>query len=292
MSSHLASLDREACRWGGSAGSTSGLLAQRVQNGTVRTRLHPHTASNRCSSQSRRHCFLLNSTKIFIRHPRTLYATEDAFEKCKHELGEWESVLVLGINAQIKIEKDGPHLQQRDSRPSTKDTERTVNSENRKKQVKVTEWRCHHESCRLFISAEDTSRFFSVFSHKDRILLARSAGQEGEGEESLGCQGHPTVRDQDQAGHHNSLPTLLVRLSLTFSKNLRFIKGYMSRGQAKTSDNSEYLAFVRQNYLNRLRNNLPKTVLDKTTWLPAPAVLAEVRIRPHSQENHTRPLST
>lgn len=28
------------------------------------------------------------STKIFIRHPRTLYATEDAFEKCKHELGE------------------------------------------------------------------------------------------------------------------------------------------------------------------------------------------------------------
>lgn len=29
------------------------------------------------------------SNKIFIRHPRTLYATEDAFEKCKHELGEF-----------------------------------------------------------------------------------------------------------------------------------------------------------------------------------------------------------
>lgn len=105
--------------------------------------------------------------------------------------------------------------------------------------------------------------------------MARSAGEEGEGEESLGCQGHQTVRNQ--AVHHNSLPTLLVSLSLTFSKPLRFIKGYMSRGQAKTTDNSEYLAFVRQNYLNRLRNNLPKTVLDKTTWLPAPAVLAEVR---------------
>lgn len=51
----------------------------------------------------------------------------------------------------------------------------------------------------------------------------------------------------------------------------------MSRGQAKTTDNSEYLAFVRQNYLNRLRDNLPKTVLDKTTWLPPPAVLAEVQ---------------
>lgn len=66
----------------------------------------------------------------------------------------------------------------------------------------------------------------------------------------------------------------------------------MSRGQAKTTDNSEYLAFVRQNYLNRLRNNLPKTVLDKTTWLPAPAVLAEVRYGRTNKENHTQHLST
>ncbi|KAF1389113.1 hypothetical protein PFLUV_G00070080 [Perca fluviatilis] len=55
----------------------------------------------------------------------------------------------------------------------------------------------------------------------------------------------------------------------------RFIKGYMTRGQAKSTDNSEYLAFVRQNYLNRLKGNLPKTVLDKTTWQTPPAVLTE-----------------
>lgn len=54
----------------------------------------------------------------------------------------------------------------------------------------------------------------------------------------------------------------------------------MSRGQAKATDNSGYLAFVRQNYLNRLKDNLPKTVLDKTTWLAAPAVLAEVHKGP------------
>ena len=35
----------------------------------------------------------LYRTKIFIRHPKTLYATEDAFERCKHELGERESWL-------------------------------------------------------------------------------------------------------------------------------------------------------------------------------------------------------
>lgn len=50
----------------------------------------------------------------------------------------------------------------------------------------------------------------------------------------------------------------------------------MNRGQAKTTDNSEYLAFVRQNYLNKLKDNLPKTVLDKTTWLTPAAVLTEV----------------
>ncbi|TKS78769.1 Unconventional myosin-Ih [Collichthys lucidus] len=55
----------------------------------------------------------------------------------------------------------------------------------------------------------------------------------------------------------------------------RFIKGYMTRGQAKCTDNSEYLAFVRQNYLNRLKNNLPKNVLDKTSWQTPPAVLTE-----------------
>lgn len=64
----------------------------------------------------------------------------------------------------------------------------------------------------------------------------------------------------------------------------------MSRGQAKTTDNSEYLAFVRQNYLNRLKENLPKTVLDKTTWVPPPAVLAEVH-KGLKIQNHTKHLS-
>lgn len=51
----------------------------------------------------------------------------------------------------------------------------------------------------------------------------------------------------------------------------------MTRGQAKCTDNSEYLAFVRQNYLNRLKNSLPKNVLDKTSWQTPPAVLTEVQ---------------
>lgn len=38
----------------------------------------------------------------------------------------------------MTIEPDGPNLQQRDSKPSIKDTERTANSENRKRLVNIT----------------------------------------------------------------------------------------------------------------------------------------------------------
>eukprot|EP00064_Thunnus_orientalis_P008277 superscaffoldBa00000975_g8300 len=113
--------------------------------------------------------YKMGRTKIFIRHPRTLYATEDAYEKCKHELA-------------TKIE---------------------------------TCWR-------------------GVQARKERDRRAWAVK--------------------------------VIK---------KFIKGYMTRGQAKSADNSEYLAFVRQNFLNRLKLNLPKTVLDKTTWLTPPHVLIE-----------------
>uniref|UniRef100_A0A8C5B8Y7 Myosin IH n=1 Tax=Gadus morhua TaxID=8049 RepID=A0A8C5B8Y7_GADMO len=55
----------------------------------------------------------------------------------------------------------------------------------------------------------------------------------------------------------------------------KFINGFINRGDARSTDNSEYLAFVRQSYLNRLKLKLPQTVLDKTTWLTPPSVCQE-----------------
>uniref|UniRef100_A0AAY4BB67 Myosin IHb n=1 Tax=Denticeps clupeoides TaxID=299321 RepID=A0AAY4BB67_9TELE len=40
-------------------------------------------------------------------------------------------------------------------------------------------------------------------------------------------------------------------------------------------DNSEYLAFVRQNYLTRLKDNLPKSILQRNAWLTAPPIMQE-----------------
>uniref|UniRef100_A0A8C1ME32 Myosin IHb n=1 Tax=Cyprinus carpio TaxID=7962 RepID=A0A8C1ME32_CYPCA len=109
--------------------------------------------------------YKMGRTKIFIRHPRTLFATEDAFEICKHELGK---------------------------APATSDKRRLP------------------------------------FPEGVVMILAM------------------------------------------------FIKGFMNRNQPVSMDNSDYLAFVRQSYLTRLKDNLPKSVLDKTIWLTPPPIMQEV----------------
>ncbi|KAM6965470.1 unconventional myosin-Ih [Aplochiton taeniatus] len=138
------------------------------------------------------HEYKMGSTKIFIRHPRTLYATEDAYEKCKHDLATRLQAKYKGYKAKGEFKKQ------------------------KEAATKI-------ETCWRGVQAR---------KERDRRAWA----------------------------------VKVIK---------KFIKGYMARGEAKNTDNSEYLVFVRQSYLNRLKNNLPKTVLDKTTWLTPPAVMKE-----------------
>ncbi|KTF72463.1 hypothetical protein cypCar_00034826 [Cyprinus carpio] len=136
--------------------------------------------------------YKMDRTKIFIRYARTLFATEDAFEICKHELA-------TRIQAKYKGYK--------------------AKGEFRKQKEAATKI----ETCWRGVQAR---------KERDRRAWA----------------------------------VKIIK---------QFIKGYITRREAKTTDNSEYLAFVRQSYLNRLKDNLPKTVLDKTTWLTPPPVMTE-----------------
>ncbi|XP_028851271.1 unconventional myosin-Ih [Denticeps clupeoides] len=136
--------------------------------------------------------YKMGRTKIFIRYPRTLFATEDAYEKCRHNLASKLQAKYKGYR---------------------------VKGEFRKQKEAATKI----ETC-----------WRGVQARKEREKRAWAVK--------------------------------VIK---------KFIKGYMTRGQAKTTDNSEYLAFVRQSYLSRLKDNLPKTVLDKTTWLRPPPVLTE-----------------
>uniref|UniRef100_A0A4W4GT64 Myosin motor domain-containing protein n=1 Tax=Electrophorus electricus TaxID=8005 RepID=A0A4W4GT64_ELEEL len=138
------------------------------------------------------HEYKMGRTKIFIRHPRTLFATEDAFDICRHELVTME-ILNHGI---------------------------TFKS--------------------LFLSASVT--LATKIEACWRGLRAR--------------------RERER----RAWATRVIK---------KFIKGFTNRNQPVSMDNSEYLAFVRQSYLMRLKGNLPTSVLDKRSWLTPPPVMQE-----------------
>uniref|UniRef100_A0A8C9T1K2 Myosin IHb n=1 Tax=Scleropages formosus TaxID=113540 RepID=A0A8C9T1K2_SCLFO len=130
--------------------------------------------------------YKMGRTKIFIRHPRTLFATEDAFEMCKHKLATRIQAKYRGYRVK------GAFHRQRDAC-----------------------WR-------------------GMQARKER-----------------------------------------ERRTWAVKVIKRFIKGFMNRNQPVCVDNAEYLTFVRQNYLIRLKENLPKNLLDKNTWLTPPPIMQE-----------------
>ncbi|KAK1884380.1 Unconventional myosin-Ih [Dissostichus eleginoides] len=134
----------------------------------------------------------MGRTKIFIRHPKTLFATEDAFQVCKHRLATRIQAKYKGYRVK------GDYLRQREAA------------------TKI-------ETCW-------------------RGMLAR--------------------KERDK----RSWAVKVIQ---------KFIKGFMTRNQAVSVDNIEYLAYVRQNYLTRLKDNLPKTVLEKDSWLTSPPIMQE-----------------
>uniref|UniRef100_A0AAY4BAR0 Myosin IHb n=1 Tax=Denticeps clupeoides TaxID=299321 RepID=A0AAY4BAR0_9TELE len=133
--------------------------------------------------------YKMGRTKIFIRHPRTLFATEDAFDVCKHQLGTANKTPARLLTFFLILE------------------------------IKLIEtcWRG------LMARKEKEKRAWAV-----KVIK-------------------------------------------------KFIKGFMTRNQPACMDNSEYLAFVRQNYLTRLKDNLPKSILQRNAWLTAPPIMQEVQ---------------
>ncbi|KAJ3605608.1 hypothetical protein NHX12_027653 [Muraenolepis orangiensis] len=136
--------------------------------------------------------YKMGRTKIFIRHPRTLFATEDAFQICKHELATRIQAKYKGYRAK------GDYLKQREAATKIENC-----------------WR-------------------GMMARKEREKRAWAVK--------------------------------VIR---------RFIKGFMTRNQPACGDNTQYLAFVRYSYLTRLRDKLPRTLLDKNSWPTPPPVLQE-----------------
>nr|XP_025042231.1 unconventional myosin-Ih [Pelodiscus sinensis] len=135
--------------------------------------------------------YKLGRTKIFIRFPRTLFATEDAFERSKH-------LLVTRIQARYK-----GCLGKREYKKQ------------REAAIKL-------EACWRGALARKEA--------KKRIWAVE------------------TIK--------------------------RFIKGFINRKNPLCPENDEFVRFVQYTYLTKLRDHVPKNVLDKN-WLKPPAILEE-----------------
>ncbi|XP_051906936.1 unconventional myosin-Ih [Hippocampus zosterae] len=139
--------------------------------------------------------YKMGRTKIFIRHPRTLFATEDAFQVCKHKLATKIQAKYKGYRVK------GDYQKQKEAA------------------TKI-------ENCW-------------------RGLVARKEREKRE------------------------WAVAIIK---------RFIKGFMTRNEPSGADNREYLSYVRHSYLTRLRENLPKTLLHKDSWLTPPPILKETSL--------------
>ena len=57
----------------------------------------------------------------------------------------------------------------------------------------------------------------------------------------------------------------------------RFINGFINRKKPLCPENIQFVQLVQYNYLIKLRDHVPKNVLDKS-WLQPPSILEEVRV--------------
>ncbi|XP_057674432.1 unconventional myosin-Ih isoform X1 [Corythoichthys intestinalis] len=139
--------------------------------------------------------YKMGRSKIFIRHPRTLFATEDAFQVCKHKLATRIQAKYKGYRVK------GDYQKQKEAATKIENCWRGLKA---RKEREKREWAV-------------------------RIIK-------------------------------------------------RFIKGFMTRNEPNGADNREYLAYVRQTYLTRLKENLPETVLQKDSWLTPPPIMKEASL--------------
>lgn len=114
----------------------------------------------------------------------------------------------LLIVKQVTIEPDGLNLQQRDSKPSTKDTERTANSRNRRKQVNVTKHSVATANPAVSASAGGSQVvFFRLQPQRlNPVGEERKRGRRGRGEPGLSKSSGSKESSAGHATVHHSAP--------------------------------------------------------------------------------------
>ncbi|ETE71621.1 Myosin-Ih, partial [Ophiophagus hannah] len=158
--------------------------------------------------------YKMGRTKLFIRFPRTLFATEDAFEYRKHLL----SMYVPGPLGVLPRK---------------------------------------------------------IFFYLDLVFMREIQAK------FRGCLGKREFQKMRQAAilleaaWRGVLARRLARKRMWAVQTIhRFLKGFIHRREPLNADNVDFVRFVQYTYLMKLRDHIPKTVLDKS-WLKPPEIMQQ-----------------
>lgn len=134
--------------------------------------------------------------------------------------------------------------------------------------------------CLIFkLATYSIKRLFCMFclcSHGDPVCVARDESSQEGPDTSAGRRPHTQVLAPLQLCILLLFHSCVFRYSLTVFLVFRFIKGFICRHEEYCPDNDYFLDHVRCSFLKKLRQNLPKSVLDKS-WPTPPPSLVEVR---------------
>lgn len=128
------------------------------------------------------------------------------------------------------------------------------------------------------LATYSVKRLFCMFctcSHRDPVCVARDESAQEGPDTSAGCRPHTQVLAPLQLCILPLFHSCVLRYSLSVFLGFRFIKGFICRHEEYCPDNDYFLDHVRCSFLKKLRQNLPKSVLDKS-WPTPPPSLVEV----------------
>lgn len=133
--------------------------------------------------------------------------------------------------------------------------------------------------CIFKLATYSVKRLFCMLclcSHGDPVCVARDESAQEGPHTSAGRRPHTQVLAPLQLCILLLFHSRVLRYSLSVFPVFRFIKGFIYRHEEYCPDNDYFLDHVRCSFLKKLRQNLPKSVLDKS-WPTPPPSLIEVR---------------
>lgn len=219
--------------------------------------------------------YFSDRSKIFIRFPKTLFATEDALETRKHDLGK-SSAHVPFINNVVQEDINSEVITLLLSATKLQSGWKGYSQKSKYQKLRNAGEKCSCGWIIPYFKLLVSCNVCAVFSYCVRGLLEGHPGSAEGPAQATGSWHYSPVSSQSVrrmfVPAHLAIKLCSVNIIIF---NLRFVKGFIYRHKGRCPENEYFLDYVRYSFLMNLHRNLPKNVLDKS-WPTPPAALVEV----------------